>query len=246
MLDITLEKQGRIISGNNSIWEYYPGKLVFSWVKDNYELSYFYDGTNLHPIHSNNTVIVAPGGSWGKLLEQLDATWFHSDRLRYNITWDNDNIYFHFTANPDNVLQVALDMDLSGDFSSSVINSDDYVFEIEIPKVETGNNCLNAIVKPISPSATKVNTTISVSGDYVDCTIDFTLSQKGLSDVNLVDTPAVIYSFFDEFNIPAQEYHRNYIASLGIAIQPKKFSDKYKFDINNPTTWGTLILISNH
>ncbi|MCP4141970.1 MAG: hypothetical protein GY755_17120 [Chloroflexi bacterium] len=246
MLDITLEKQRKIVSDLEYYRIYYPGKLVFSWTGEHYALTHFFDNEDLHPLRTNRPIVMAPGGVWGKIITEVDTAWFYSDRLRYTSTWDDNNIYLHISIHPENILQIAFDVDLEGDFESTVLSSDDFVFEIEVPKVAPDEACENTVtINPLSTSAMNTDITVSSSGDFIDCSILVAIPRTDMFlDHNLVEASSHTYSYKDKYGTIIQERYHTAGEIIGFAIQPKQFSDIYKFDMSNPVTWGTLIFTS--
>lgn len=265
LYDVILEKQGRGRDFYNDQINYlvhFPGKLVFSWNGDIYSLSHYYDGNKLFPIHPVTDVQIAPEMHLPLLLDgesndwdqieyiQTGTSWDKREEewkdypLGHTISWDEKYIYIFASTPLDSTIQVALDTDLHHDFDSKTIDEDDFVFEFHLSgkecKVEfevVSDNSKN--MKLFSHSKTKYY------ANDVRCKLEIAIPRNNLHlEQRLIASSGTIKRYLlDEYRSPINEYHLASGQIIGLAIQLKEYAPKY--DMKDPTTWGTLIFASD-
>ena len=276
--DILLEKQGLALNydGPSKYFPrsynyrvFFPGGLVFSMIGERYELSYYYNGATLIPIHSTQQVAIVPYVHYPLVMDGQRNDWYQTEYTlatstqwdkvendsrtwvvypsRASLAWDDDYLYISALIPLSETFQIGLDVDLVGDINVPLRDADDFVFEITAPQDPM---CAEAVtVRQMGPlnkvHYTKGSTLVvgSIPGGQDNCRIEIAFSKDDLHlKGDLVSSHGNVLQYMDEFNVKRNEYHLAAGKVIGGAFQLKS---ENIFDMDNPTTWGTLIFVSD-
>lgn len=251
-----------------------PGELVFSWKNGEYRLTHFYQNNKLVSIRPLDFVAHAPKMNIPFRLDGRAADWYQAeyaqnglngygkglrsrslDLFDFHVSWDDASFYFYAYADPGSAIWLALDTDLQGDFDSRILNEDDRLFHFQL---KNDLQCTLTEFSLIHPEHKTLRALSAPPADpYGNCVVEgkIPLSDLGIS-LPLVPTPG--------FALRPQPFDKDYISSTFPAFQyfpaagkivgfamfaenkNNERSDRsLPFDPQDPTTWGTLIFISD-
>ena len=188
-----------------------------------------------------------------------EETGYRSAGLRsFRMAWDETSLYYSIYADPNSTVWLALDMDLQGDFDSRALDDDDRLFRFQL---KDGIKCMlteSAFIHPSYKPLAVQN--MPPTFPYGECVIEGNIPFSDLGN-----PPSLSPS--SGFILRTQPFKKDYIATnflfsqyfpiaekiIGFALfaenknsaillNPEKL---LPFDPQDPTTWGTLIFISD-
>ncbi len=249
----------------------FPGGLVFSWNGEKYALSHYYDGKALTPIRAADFIVHAPRIETGSIM-QIE---YHSalegyglgnsgrsvEAKPYYLSWDEQSLYMNISVFPLGPLKkhstvwIALDTDLQSDFDDHALNEDDRLLKIEIENPAHCDKGLSA--QMVYPRVQSIPFENHPQLDACEIKLVIPLDVLGLN-IPDPEQPAKILKFMDDPKYPLYQYFPQPAKTIGFAT----FSENTKeetatalglrqwlhllpFDPQDPTTWGTLIFISD-
>ncbi len=188
-----------------------------------------------------------------------EETGSRSPGLRsFRMAWDETSLYYSIYADPNSTVWLALDMDLQSDFDSRALDDDDRLFRFQL---KDGIKCMlteSAFIHPSYKPLAVQN--MPPTFPYGECVIEGNIPFSDLGN-----PPSLSPS--SGFILRTQPFKKDYIATnflfsqyfpvaekiIGFALfaenknsaillNPEKL---LPFDPQDPTTWGTLIFISD-
>ncbi len=292
-VDILLsrEAEGFDLPDNPANSRYYnvqfPGRLVFSWDEEKYNLSHYYDGKFLTPIRASDFVLHAPridtsfcdknrtSGCIIRQIEYRDALDGYGVGISrrslevtpYGLAWDEKSLYINLSVFPPtpnkkhSTVWIGLDTDLQGDFDSHALNEDDRLLKIEIEDAAHCDKDLS--VQMVYPGVLSLpfenytqlescNLELAIPLDTLGLAIPETAQPaKILRFKNnmfyLGDSNLFLHQYFPQPTkvIGFAMFSENTEEEIATALERQSWLHLLPFDPQDPTTWGTLIFISD-
>jgi hypothetical protein len=180
------------------------------------------------------------------------------------LAWDDKWLYFTLAAHPYSLIYLAFDTDLQSDFEVGELNEDDYLFEIDMRPLTDEmalQPCLGYTARQIHPHPAKMDVATSVLGNSIQhCQVEGRISLRSLG----ITTAPVRYPGYAlqvlpttltgiEKTYPFTLYRPSSGKLIGFAVfaeneisaQSYQTNQFLSFSPHDPTTWGTLIFISD-
>jgi hypothetical protein len=249
-----------------------PGGFVFSWNGEKYALSHYYDGKALTPIRAADFIVHAPRIETGSIMQieyhgALEGYGFGNrgrsvEAMPYDLAWDEKSLYMNVSVYPvgpikkHSTVWIALDTDLQGDFDNHVLNEDDRLLKIE---VENPAHCDKDLsVQMVYPHVLSIPFENHSQLESCEVKLVIPLGLLGL-DIPTPKQPAKILKFMDDAWYPLHQYFPQSAKTIGFAVfsenteketltalKFRQWLHLLPFDSQDPTTWGTLIFMSDH
>jgi len=179
----------------------------------------------------------------------------------YGLAWDEKSIYLNISVFPlghlkkHSTVWIALDTDLQGDFDDHVLNEDDRLLKIEIENPAHCDKDLS--VQMVHPRVQSIPFENHSQLDACEIKLVIPLDVLGLN-IPDPEQPAKILKFMDDPKYPLHQYFPQPVQMIGFAAFSENTEEEtatalglrqwlhlLPFDPQDPTTWGTLIFISD-
>lgn len=189
------------------------------------------------------------------------------EAMPYGLAWGEQSLYINLSVFPlspakkHSTVWIALDTDLQGDFDHHVLNEDDRLLKIEIDNPARCDKDLS--VHMVHPRVLSIPFKNYSQLDSCEIELVIPLNTLGL---NIPDPgqPAKILKFtnktesMDTFNLFFHQYFPQPANTVGFAVFSENTEEEIStalglrqwlhllpFDAQDPTTWGTLIFLSD-
>ena len=232
---------------------YWPGAIAYHWDGKTYVPARVIMGERSKRIRPTETLYLVPRlprslqvdghlEDW-RMVEYLEdeasTYWalFHGPPQAH-LAWDEGSLYVATTVDPGDVLHVALDTDLDGDFDDGQLNEDDYVFLLHVP---TGWGCPGRVTletRPALHDASGIQARIHPTRWRDRCHVEVKIPW------NLVKvephTLAPTSGYVSGGRRPQE--HRTYFPAAGRIFGGAVWTTSTHYQIDDPRTWGTWII----
>jgi len=180
----------------------------------------------------------------------------------FRMAWDDNWLYFQLETDPYSLIHLAFDSDLQGDFDSHILNQDDSVFQINLipPSGGYAPQCKLYESAMIYPRKETISAQSVDTGAFEGvCRLEgkIPLSLLGLASPLVVKTGYALQWQDTTPSIYLPYSFTQYLPSSGQVIGFVAFSENKPMEklyslrelihpnLQDPTTWGTLIFISD-
>ncbi len=237
-----------------------PGALAFRWDGEAYVPGYFVDEGRVIPVRPRLPLIFAPRLSYpliadGDLSDWAQIEYWHSLELKREhglsrpgatVAWDEQFLYLTAEVVPGQILTIALDTDLSGDFGNVALNADDVLLEAALP---ASLDCQNPVIIRLrypqqeTLRAQAAARPLPYAAPFCTLELAIPLDTLGLDERTLVPEIGWVIGGLEPDDL--REYHPRAGQIIGFAIAVNGRGSTPGFRPDDPTTWSTLIFIAD-